>query len=765
MKNCVLLLGLASAAGLAGIKAQNIEPTTCPENQPAPEAVEIADSVAMSTYDDLEELVVTGVRPVVTSDGATTTYSVDDDPGAAGITLLDLLRKVPMVSVDANDNIKLKGEGNYKILVNGKEDPTLSANASQIFKMMPANSVAKIEVITEPGAKYDAEGTGGIINLITIRNQRQDGYNVGANVYANNRMSGGGANARAKIGNITMGANIDYANGRYNPSKTSTKDETLFLDPVTGEATSILDHWSEQKTKFDYIGAGLKLSWEPTANDLLSIDLSFNKVKGDIADMADQTTSYEPYDPDQWIFGDPQWTIWNRINARMSNLSSSALASYQHNFAGNRNYLAVSYQFSYGHNELTSLTEAEELRNTWQIPFSANKQLNINREQTVQIDYTNDFNSEHHLLETGGKYVGRHNSGFGNLSTGETEAGMLPVDAAATNLTQLQDIAALYASYTGTFEKWNAKAGVRYEHTRMGNRYHLSEGEDFTRNLDDVVPNAAIAYSFGAAQNLRLAYQMRISRPTMEQVNPYLMELSQYLNMCGNPDLKSEHNNNVSLTYTQFGAVLGGNIGIEYSQTDNCISDFIYADGEKLIRSYANLGKKRAAALNGFLSWTIIPRMTLGINGRVEYVDFSSDSPRFSNHGWQGNFGANWNYMLLSGWSFSAYGGMSTRNLNLQGYWPGYHYYGLAVNKQLLKDRSLTVGVSMNNFLESEIKYKSYSQSLNYRSYSTNYNANWNIGVNLSWNFGSLKQDVKRTSASIENNDKSSAKGANMMGN
>ena len=157
--------------------------------------------------------------------------------------------------------------------------------------------------------------------------------------------------------------------------------------------------------------------------------------------------------------------------------------------------------------------------------------------------------------------------------------------------------------------------------------------------------------------------------------------------------------------------------------------------------------------------------MTLGINGRVEYVDFSSDSPRFSNHGWQGNFGANWNYMLLSGWSFSAYGGMSTRNLNLQGYWPGYHYYGLAVNKQLLKDRSLTVGVSMNNFLESEIKYKSYSQSLNYRSYSTNYNANWNIGVNLSWNFGSLKQDVKRTSASIENNDKSSAKGANMMGN
>lgn len=114
-----------------------------------------------SDSETLGEVVVTGQRRLVDSDGATLTYNVEEDPSATTSSTLDMLRKVPMVSVDAQENIKVKGQSNFKIYLNGKEDPMLSGDPKTILKSMPAASIKKIEVITEPGAKYDAEGTGG----------------------------------------------------------------------------------------------------------------------------------------------------------------------------------------------------------------------------------------------------------------------------------------------------------------------------------------------------------------------------------------------------------------------------------------------------------------------------------------------------------------------------------------------------------------------------------------------------------------------------
>ena len=114
------------------------------------------DSVVGATYDMLDEIIITAERPVIQTDGATTTYNVEDDPAAKGSSVLDMLRKVPMVTVDGQDNIQLLGESDFKIYVNGREDPSLTANASTVLKAMPAESVTKIEVINETGAKYDA---------------------------------------------------------------------------------------------------------------------------------------------------------------------------------------------------------------------------------------------------------------------------------------------------------------------------------------------------------------------------------------------------------------------------------------------------------------------------------------------------------------------------------------------------------------------------------------------------------------------------------
>lgn len=470
-----------------------------PEN---PEAA--ADSIAVSTYGELEELVVEGVRPIVTTDGATTVYNVDEDPSSSGVTLLDMLRKVPMISVDGEDKILLKGESNFKILVNGKEDPSLSANASRLFKMMPANAVSKIEVITEPGAKYDAEGTGGIINLITIRNKSTDGVSGGLSGYFTNRMTGGSANTTAKFGSMALSANIDYANGRMFSVTNRSEDRTIYYDSENRQPTLLLDNNTQQKMQFDFLGAGLKFSWDISPADLLTINGNFNRTKGDVKDFTDNATAYTPLLASNGIIkpGKQLYSYRNKITGGMTNLSASGMLSYQHTFPGDRNDLVVSYLFSYGHNLLETLTENLEAVNYPVQVFIDNDMLNIDREHTAQIDYANNFNASKHLLETGAKAVIRRNGADGIYASGNDLAAMQPDAGNRTDMTQLQDIYAIYGSYTGTFGNWTAKGGLRFEHTRMGNRYHSGDLADFSHNLNDLVPNAAISYNFSPMQTL-----------------------------------------------------------------------------------------------------------------------------------------------------------------------------------------------------------------------------------------------------------------------
>ncbi|MBP7181111.1 MAG: TonB-dependent receptor, partial [Dysgonomonadaceae bacterium] len=144
-------------------------------------SIDLGTILLTESSTQLDEISVVAQKPLVKVDIDKLVYSAKDDPEATTSNVLDMLRKVPMVTVDGEDNIQLKGSSNYKIYLNGKPSNMISSNPSQVLKSMPANNVKDIEVITEPGAKYDAEGVGGIINIITDK-RSDDGYSgsVGA---------------------------------------------------------------------------------------------------------------------------------------------------------------------------------------------------------------------------------------------------------------------------------------------------------------------------------------------------------------------------------------------------------------------------------------------------------------------------------------------------------------------------------------------------------------------------------------------------------
>ncbi len=708
---------------------------------------ETTDSIA-SLYDELDEFVITAHKDVIKSDGARLTYDLEQDDTSKGQSLLDALRKVPMVTVDGQDNIYIKGSQNFKIYVNGKEDPMLSANASKVLKAMPAEAVSKIEVITEPGAKYDAEGTAGILNLVTERKQSKEGYTGSLSASFGAQNIGLSAYGRIKRNKVTADASINYADNSLQKQSSYQRQETINEDSDT-QYRQISE--MDQSFAFGYIGANVNLSWEPSDKDLISAGGDITDINADVRklDMVNRSFSRA---------GEGTSLSRQAINGTMKNLGASGNLSYRRLLSESGQSLTAAYRFSYGRNpwdlDYANTVEYGDLS----LPaVQKNLSSTYQREHTVTADYVNPLAEGRHRIEAGVKGIFRRNSLSVRQLSGLTKETLEINEDGLTG--QIQDVYAIYAAYNGTYDKWALTGGIRYEHTHMGLDIRKGESEDFRRDFGDAVPNAAVTYMFGPAANLRLAYQMRISRPAINQLNPTQFRLTQTFAQVGNPDLESERYNSLTLTYSNYGPVLGGNIAIGYSQSNNTIENYSYFDDGVWFDTYGNFGRNRKGEISGFLNWNINADMSLSVNGSVNYTSITSDKAGLSNSGWNGNYGASYNYRGPWKMKYTLYGGQSTGTVNLQGSWGGWYYYGLGVSRSFLKDDALTVAVNAGNFLTKYTVWKGHTSTASQYSRTTSRNRSWNLGITLSWNFGHLNDQVKKTDANLDNDDSKSTGG------
>lgn len=708
---------------------------------------EPADSTYSESYYDLDDIVIVADKPLVQSDGTKLTYNMEEDPSSKGNTLIDALRKVPLITVDGDNNITVNGMQNFKIYVNGKEDPSLTANYKNVLKAMPAESVVKVEVITEPGAKYDAEGTGGIINLVTVSKSTTDGYYGSLSASMAKAQQGTSIYGRMKKGNFTMSANFNYYNCSLFPQ---VNDSEIIIENYTSTSGRFQKSGFNQKVIFNYLSGGVNLSYDISDRDLITANADIYNID---AKLTKGSMSYfRLYDNNYNLMAEMN----RHIRARQATTGLNASSSWQHSFNNEGHQLIFSYLYNYGLNNLHLFyTPFSDQGETFISPYENLLDNGHTYENTVQLDYIHPFSEQRHTIESGVKGIWRRSKAVSSTFYGNQPTDMTESDSNKSDILQKQDVYSIYTSYTGKFGNLSARAGLRYELTRMGMDFFWGDYENFLHSLNDLVPNIGISYNFTQSSNIRLAYQMRISRPSLHQVNPYKDTSVPNVIEEGNPHLSSEKSNRVTLTYSNFGRLLGGNIGLEYNTIDNAISRFVYLEDNITYKTYANIGHNRSLAMFGYLSWTIVPRMQFSINGRVTRQMFSVKTPELRNVGWSLNYGANWNYSVKPGFKFNIYGGQSTRSYNLQGYSNGWYYYGLGMSKSFLGNESLTLSLNASNFLKTQVS-SSMASTENMRTKSRYINKNWNVGLTLSWNFGHLNTDVKKTSVTINNDDKSS---------
>lgn len=717
--------------------------------KPAPGAVP-ADSLAGAGYTELDDFVVVERKKLVQSDGAKLTYNVTEDPEAGSSNILDILRKVPGVSVDAEDNVKVNGQSSFKILMNGTDNPMLKGDIKTVLKSLPAASIRKIEVISEPGAKYEAEGVGGILNIVTDRKTDLSGFMTQMQAWVNAWQVGGSVNGRTKIDKVMLDATVNYNNGRVWPRATHQNRET---EDLTGSGNYLEILNRRQKSGWDYVGGNASMSWEPDTLNLFTLTAQYGyNTWGGHSD--ERREMLAPDLTRRWSIG-RHCTDDGRYNG------VGAQASYQHTFGKEGRNLVLSYMYFFnrmhsdGDYNVTS-TEG----NVHETPFSGSRQVSNDNNHVFQIDYANPFTSKH-LFEAGAKANLVSTRSDSRSVGGDASSSAIMIPGSQVNMTQFKDIYALYASYTGTFAKWNVKAGVRYEHTRMGLKYRTAGYDDFTTRLNDVVPNAAVSYNFSNASSLRAAYQMRLSRPGLWAVNPYVNDLTPGWLRYGNPGLKSEKGHNVSLAYSNYEGKFSGSAKVTCSYVANGVNDIVFVRDGIINSTYANVGRERSVSLDLSGDWSITPDLRWSLYLSTTYQNIKADSEMLhaENHGWQHYVNTNISYTMPCKVRLNAYGGFYTPWIDLQSRGSNGYYYGLGANRSFLKDDALTVSVFAGNFapVSRRNKYTQTSESVRITSISDY--KQWNVGLSVSFKFGGLTANVRKTSANVEREESGSQGG------
>lgn len=696
----------------------------------------------------LDDLVVTANVPLVQNDGAKLTYNVAEDPESKSSNTLDILRKVPGVTVDAQENVKVNGQSSFKIFLNGKEDPMLSGDIKTILKSMPASTIQKIEVLSEPGAKYEAEGTGGILNIVTQTRQALEGYLANFGISARNEGLGAYCYGRAKVNRVTANANLSYSNNFITTGNenTSESENINYADIEQYRRLST----SKSTNKGSYGGGGFNLSWEPDTLNLFTIGFNGYASRW-ISDVTNNMTMFD-------ISGTPKWKLDRVYDTDYIGRGISTQLSYQHTFGHREHTLVVSYSFNDSDTKNTSFVESREIVGVPDVesPWSSNRHKDLSASHIMQIDYTNPFNDKHRL-EAGAKTNLRRANSDRAPWYGNSREDLTIDESQRVDMRQFDDIAAMYASYTGTYSKWNVRAGLRYEYTRRGIRYRQApEGySDFTNKFNDWVPNVSASFSFGSAQNVRAAYQMRISRPSIGILNPYRNTLTPGEVSYGNPDLKSEKNHNISLSYSNYGNRLTGMIKTTYYFSRNSVSDIIFTSSELpgvIQNTFANVGRYNNLSIELNLNWQITNNFNIGLWLNERYMNLKAESELLSakNAGWTTYLNANADYTFPFKLRLSVYGGYGSPWIDLQSKGSSWYYYSIGLGRSFLKEDRLTINASLNNLFPPYHNYNWEQRSETAFSRSSSRYRQWNFGISISWRLGGLNADVKRTASRLE---------------
>lgn len=700
----------------------------------------------------LNEVQVVGQRSQMKFEIDRKVFNVDQSLATAGGSASDVLGNIPSVQVDPEGEVSLRGNSSVTVWINGKESGLSADNRAQILEQLPAESIERVEVITNPSAKYNPEGTAGIINIVLKKN-RKAGYYGSLQAGVDTR---GGYNAAGNV-NFSSGKFESFVNvgTRVRKSEGEGYTNRQNLDD-NGNPVSYLNQLRNDEDTRKPVIARMGTTYHATDKDHFSFSGFGLLGRGDETDWLNYTSN---------IPGSFTNSLRTSAEKRKMNIGNFEIG-YKRDFSEKSNLdLSASYNLVNITPESSFLQVSNYAGGTSTSSYQFQENVMKPRKWEFQADYVTEF-GEQNKIEAG--YKGEFLTSKSKVSTysGTSEGNAAFNEGLYNNFTYDQNVNALYATYSKRINRFGIQLGLRGEHTRTNTNslgYNQSE-TDHPAYKDDYFsfyPSAFLSYQLPSNNELQLNYTRRVSRPWGGQLNPFV-NLTDSTNISyGNPLLLPQYSNSLELNYIKNWENHTLSASLYYRNTDNVIQRISYRDGDIMKSTFENIAKTQSAGTELILKNNLFRMidLTSTLNFYYNKLDGFSYLPEGAttpvvgeadeDFSWSARIIAN--VMLPWGVSLQATGDYNSRELVAQGYRKANHAIDLGLRKSFL-DRKLSLTINTRDLLNSR-KRETITSGSGFSQESVFARSGRTVGFTLTYNFGNMKGSSKRPDRQEQQNN------------
>lgn len=694
----------------------------------------------------LGEIVVQGEAAVVENKIDRIVYNAEKDVAIAGGTAADVLRKVPLLSVDTDGKISLRGSEGVKVLINGKPSGAMAANVGDALKSIPADQIKNVEVITSPSAKYDAEGTSGIVNIITKKNNLA-GINGSVNTGVGTRQNSGNLNLNARTGRLGITAN---GGGFYSwPAKSM-----LSFERTNAADGTRLVQTGESETDRLATNGSIGADYDFNSYNSVSSNIRFNWFE----------TGVDGYNLSSAIAGASSYDFTRNTDNQVALNGFDWNTDYVHKFKKQGHEISFAYQLSknYWNNDYSSIFSNRQLHE-----LGANN--TDQSENTFQVDYVLPLKKV--TFEVGGKAIIRDILSEAITQNFDPSSNAYTAIAGRNyDYDYNQDVFAGYTTLGLVLgKKYNMKAGVRYEATSInGNAIGTADNfaQPFTSDYTNLVPSVVVSRTFKNFSTLKLSYNQRIQRPSLMFLNPFLNSSDLFNQQQGNPGLRPELSHNIDLNYSRFIKSTVINASVYYRNTEDVIEslvrpvEFTNAQGETQtgsLTSFANIGTINSVGFNMFGQINPIKPLTFRGNFNIYSYDISTTNALASARAndevymmYNAFISATVN--LPQGFTVESFLVAHSSRRTSQGENPGFNMWNMGLKKELFKKKG-SLGITVVDPLNAR---KNFRQNVTTGSFaqSSNFSLPFrSVGLSFGYRFGKLTAAPQGRKKRINNDD------------
>lgn len=696
----------------------------------------------------LNEVTVTAQRDLVENRIDKLVYHADKDVTTQGGVATDVLQKVPGVSVDVDGSIELQGSQSVRVLINGKPSSIFGTNLQEALQSIPASQIKSVEVITIPGAKYDAAGGGGILNIV-LKTNKASGVNGSVTVSGGTRLENGSFDLNMRKG--TFGVNASFGGNVLLNNTTLNSLQRNVSDSVNGN-TSLMQNGRGGFTRHGY-ESRLGLDWDITKKDNLTASIGFDN-------FGNNSNGYTYQQQIAYAKGAPG-TVENDISTLRNATNNFRFSTtdleldYKKTFKAKGQELDFSVVSSNGRNRAYYLQNQVFTSNDSLYSGAHNHNLGRNNETDVQLDYAQPLR-KNLLLETGLKGVFNEitsNAAYYGLNTA---SGQFIFDSTqSNNFIYRQQVYAGYAALSfRLFKLLDIKTGGRYERTEL-NADFITGQQTRLPGYNTFIPSVIIARTFKDKQTLKFGYTRRIERPEYRDLDPFVNASDPANISVGNPTLGPEKHQRLELSYASFFKKGGSfEITLFYHASNHDIQSYVLyypslTIGDSTYKNVAvttreNVGLEETPGVSLYSSVPITPKINLRANFNLfdRYIR-SSLVPGATSNSFNYRINGNATWQVTDDLVLEFFGNFRSPRRGLQGRFPSFTTYNFAF-KKLLFHKKGSIGFTTTNPFSKYLNRETSVSGKNFTLVSDSKIPFRSFGLSFSYQFGKMKYNKEK---------------------